>query len=405
MAQPFSNLQPLSTACDYHLPCTIETVAWGYLCAAREPQLTIESGATISVDTVSMPLNGNLERGLPTTAEGCLPCEPHTPPEILDIHKNVQKGEGPHVLTGPIAVRGAEAGDVLSISILEVALRSNWAWTFSKPFGGALGSAMPLHIRHTKLEPASGRQRGVGRPWWGGQLDLAPFFGILGTAPAAELGRQGSIPPRNEYGGNLDCKELTAGSTVYLPVNVPNALLYVGDGHAAQGDGECCGTALETSLTGAFRLEVIKQGEPPSSTQAGTSAGGKRLGVRAPLKQPRAETDSCLISLACAVGSDEASRLAIEDMLDWLADLRPGLERRDAYLMLSVAADVRITQVRGPVGRTAGPLSRHGLVLLTDSIRPLRFCLFAQLVNGVSRGCHVIIEKKVLPPATAPSVQ
>ena len=173
MAQPFSNLQPLSTACDHHLPCNIETVAWGYFCAAREPQAIIESGSTISVDTVSMPLNGNLERGLPTTAEGCLPCEPHTPPEILDIHKNVQKGEGPHVLTGPIAVRGAEAGDVLSISILEVALRSNWAWTFSKPFGGALGSATPLHIRHTKLEPASGRQCGVGRPWWGGQLDLA----------------------------------------------------------------------------------------------------------------------------------------------------------------------------------------------------------------------------------------
>lgn len=368
MAQPFSNLQPLSTACDHHLPCNIETVAWGYFCAAREPQAIIESGSTISVDTVSMPLNGNLERGLPTTAEGCLPCEPHTPPEILDIHKNVQKGEGPHVLTGPIAVRGAEAGDVLSISILEVALRSNWAWTFSKPFGGALGSATPLHIRHTKLEPASGRQCGVGRPWWGGQLDLAPFFGILGTAPAAELGRQGSIPPRNEYGGNLDCKELTAGSTVYLPVNVPGAQLYVGDGHAAQGDGECCGTALETSLTGAFRLEVIKQGEPPSSAQpagspagssGGTAAGtavGKRLGVRAPLKQPRAETDSLLISLACAVGSDEASRLAIEDMLDWLADLRPALERKDAYLMLSVAADVRITQVR-PVGGMVGPHS------------------------------------------------
>ena len=311
--------------------------------------------------------NGGIAN-LPTL--GCLPCDeaPHTPPELFEISKNVVQGEGPHVLTGPVAVSGAQPGDVLVIDILQVVLRANWGWTFSKPFGGALGMAAPTHLRHTHLTPAKGGRAGIGRPCWGGQVRLAPFFGILGTAPPRSLGRQGSIPPRNEYGGNLDCKELTAGTTVYLPVNVPGAMLFVGDGHARQGDGECCGTALETSLTGAFRLNLVKNSElsphPCSDSDEGTGINSRRrFGVRAPLKQPRAESDEALITLACAASSDEASRLAIEDMLNWLSDLRPALQRKDAYLMLSIAADVRITQ----------------------------------LVNGVSRGCHVILEKSVLP--------
>ena len=368
----WQNLEPLLTdpPCDHHLPCNSATVAWGYLDAKRPAQATIESGETISVDTVSMPNVGI--QGL-ADAERCLPCEDdtlHTPPELFDIAQNVPKGEGPHVLTGPIAVRGAMPGDLLQIDVLQVVLRSNWGWTFSKPFGGALGTNAPVHVRYTALENKhGGGSCRMGRPAWGGSFPLAPFFGILGTAPPPELGRQGSIPPRNEFGGNLDCKELTTGSTVYLPVNAELALLYVGDGHGRQGDGECCGTALETSLTGAFRLTVIKpvvrRGDEKNNNghHAGAS-DDRRFGVRGPLQQPRAETDATMITLACAVSADEASRLAIEDMLDWLGDVRPTLDRRDAYLMLSIAADVRITQ----------------------------------LVNGNSRGCHVVLEKSVLPP-------
>ncbi|EOD27517.1 hypothetical protein EMIHUDRAFT_457156 [Emiliania huxleyi CCMP1516] len=163
-----------------------------------------------------------------------------------------------------------------------------WAWTISRPYGGALEWRVPPHLRHTRLDARAG----VARPPWGGELDLRPFFGVMATAPPVGFGRQqSSIPPRNEFGGNLDCKELVAGSTLYLPVHVAGAMFVVGDGHARQGDGECCGTALETCLAGAFRLSVVKPSLPPSLA-------------------------------------------ALEAMLDWLGELRPAVDRRDAYMLL-----------------------------------------------------------------------
>lgn len=169
-------------------------------------------------------------------------------------------------------------------------------------------------------------------------------------------------------------------------VHAAGALLVLGDGHARQGDGECCGTALETSLSGAVRLTVLKSSVPravPASSMVSSSiiapatplvranhdavraAAAASMGVRAPLARPRAESPSALITLACAARVDDAASHALEEMLAWLAEVRPRLARADAYLLLSVAADVRITQ----------------------------------LVNGTSRGCHCVLEKRCLPPA------
>ena len=168
-------------------------------------------------------------------------------------------------------MEGAEPGDVLRVDILTVELRSNWAWTAARPYGGILGInwPAPCHLRHTRLDrtmgggdggragggtggggSGGGGGGGTAFPSWGGQLPCAPFFGVMGVAPPAAVGRVSSIPPKDEFGGNIDLKELVAGTTLWLPVNVAGALLFVGDGHARQGDGECCGTALETALTG-----------------------------------------------------------------------------------------------------------------------------------------------------------
>ena len=352
---------------EYHLRCHPGSVAWGYLDANRPAQLIVPNGATVAIDTVTgdptcLPCNeedlGNSDEHLSFSNQNGGSSKWYTPPEMTSIYKEVTDRMIPgHILTGPVYVRDAKPGDVLAIDILEVGCRSNWAWTVSRPFGGLLEKAAPAHLRHTKLSTVStpANPSGVAHPPWGGELPLRPFFGVIGTAPPANLGRQSSIPPRNAYGGNLDLKELVAGTTLFLPVHVDGALLYVGDGHARQGDGECCGTALETCLSGGFRLTVIKPQEGPS----------RPFPVKAPLSKPRAETPNELITMACAMRFDEAAKEALEEMLNWLGELRPGLKREDAYMLLSVAADVRVTQ----------------------------------LCNAVSRGAHVVVDKSVLPPA------
>jgi len=369
---------------DFHLPCNPDSVCWGYLDAAAPPRLTVRSGETVRVDNV----NGGPELLPPASARDgkAHPCW-RLLREYREIHEKVKDRLGPHILTGPICVEGAEPGDVLQVDILEVRLRSNWAWTISRPYGGALGLAAKSHLRHTLLEPplhvppakrarlfksglgnaeaagagaGPGESEGFARPSWGGRLPLRPFFGVLGVAPPPDLGRQHSIPPRDEFGGNLDLKELAAGSTLYLPVHAPGALLFVGDGHALQGDGECCGTALETALSGVLRLTLHRawrSGAEPSGARRGAS--GRAGAPSGPLRQPRAETPTELITMACQPSFEEAAKLAISDMLDWLAQRVPTLERGDAYCLLSVAADVRVTQ----------------------------------LVNAPQRGAHVVLRK------------
>ena len=178
----------------------------------------------------------------------------HVPPELAEIHARNERMVPGHILTGPIAVEGAEPGDVLEVDILDVQLRQDWGYNLIRPLAGTL----PDDFHETRLlNIPLDRERMVGRMPWGLDLPLKPFFGVMGVAPPPAWGRITSLIPR-AMGGNLDNKELGAGAKLYLPVFVPGALFSCGDGHGVQGDGEVCVTAIETALQGRFRLTLRK---------------------------------------------------------------------------------------------------------------------------------------------------
>jgi acetamidase/formamidase len=156
---------------------------------------------------------------------------------------------------------------------------------------------------------------------WGGTLALSPFFGVMGVAPPSSWGRITSVIPR-AHGGNMDNKELGPGTTVYFPVFNEGALFTVGDGHGVQGDGEVCLTAIETALTGKFRLSVRKDMH---------------------LSMPRAETPTHYLTMGFDEDLDDALKQALRDMIVWIGQLR-GLSKNDAYMLCSLAADLRVTQ-------------------------------------------------------------
>ena len=223
--------------------CRPEHCHWGYFDAALPPVVTIASGDTVSIDCVSggadiLPKGDNFE----------------ILSDLLAIHDKLEPKLGAHILTGPVAVEGAEPGDVLEIEILNIDFRQNWGYTRIRPLVGTLPEDFPIRKTwHSGID----RQRGVATLPTGHEIDLAPFFGVMGVAPPPVYGACTSIVPR-EFGGNMDLKELTAGTTLYLPVFAPGALFSCGDGHGVQGDGEVCITALETALAGTFRLKVRK---------------------------------------------------------------------------------------------------------------------------------------------------
>lgn len=297
------------------LPCDAQTVHWGYFDAALAPVLTIASGDTVTVDTIS-----GAEEDLPP------PNGPFTVlPEHHRIHAEVSRGAGPHILTGPIAVDGAMPGDVLRVDILDVRLRQDWGFNRTRPELGALPEDFPATHRMTiGIDP----EKKIGRMPWGLDLPLAPFFGCMGVAPTPESGRQTSVIP-NYFGGNIDNRDLVAGTTLFLPVSVPGALFSVGDGHAAQGHGEVNLTAIETALTGTFRLSIKK-------------------GMH--LERPRAETGTHVVTMAFDPDLDEAMKLALRDMIALIVESTM-LSRDEAYALCSVAADLIITQV---VNRSRG---------------------------------------------------
>ena len=218
-----------------------------------------------------------------------------------------------HALSGPIFVEGARPGDTLAVSILEVA-PGGWGFTMQRPGAGFL-LGFPTYLRTYDL---SAREIEFAP---GIHVARRPFLGVMGVAPA-EPGEHSTIPP-GPHGGNLDCRDLVAGSTLYLPVFVQGALFSCGDGHAAQGDGEVCVTAIECALTARLRFDVL---------------AGQRL------KRPRAETPDAWLTLGAAETFEAAARQALEDMLDLIAE-RLGLARADAYALASVAVDIRVNQL------------------------------------------------------------
>jgi acetamidase/formamidase len=291
---------------DHHLASSPETVHWGYFDASLKPVLTIASGDRVTVDTVSggpevMPKSGFT-----------------IPPEVEVIHRTVPRKLPGHILTGPIAVQGAKPGHVLQIDIEAISLRQDWGYNAIRPLAGAL----PDDFKEVRLvHIPCDREKGVGRLSWGAEVPLRPFFGVIGVAPPPAWGMISSLPPR-KHGGNLDNKELVAGSRLYLPVHVEGGLVSMGDGHGAQGDGEVCVTAIETALTGTFKITLRQD---------------------MTLEWPRAETDTHVITMAFYPDLDVAARSALRQMIALLGERR-GLSREDAYMLCSLAADLRITQ-------------------------------------------------------------
>lgn len=284
-----------------------ETVHWGFFDAALQPVATIESGATVTISTVS---------GRPDD----VPKAPYMKSDVLeDIHNRVAMKLPGHICTGPVAVEGARPGDVLEVRIKDIALHYDWGYNRIRPLVGALPDDFTeTHLMHIALD----KERMTGRLPWGLELPLKPFFGVMGTAPPPQWGMVSTLPPRRN-GGNLDNKELVAGTTLYLPVFVDGANFSAGDGHGAQGDGEVCVTAIETGLIGTFEFHVRKDMK---------------------LEWPLAETPTHMITMAFDPDLDNCVVIALRQMID-LISARTGLKRHEAYSLCSLAADLRVTQV------------------------------------------------------------
>jgi acetamidase/formamidase len=294
----------------HHLDAAPETVHWGYFDANLKPLITIDSGDEVVISTAS----GGPGQ-LPKPGSGL------TIPDVLPaIHAKVSpKLGGPHILTGPVAIRGAKAGQVLEVRIKAVELNCDWGYNIIRPLGGALPDDFAeQRLIHIPLD----KKRMVGRLPWGLELPLKPFFGIMAVAPPAAWGPVSSPPPRRN-GGNLDNKELVAGTTLYLPIHVDGALFSCGDGHGVQGDGEVCITAIETGLTGTFELHLRDDMS---------------------LEWPMAETPTHVMTMAFDPDLDDAVVIALRDMIKLIC-ARTGISREDAYTLCSLAADLRVTQV------------------------------------------------------------
>jgi acetamidase/formamidase len=293
----------------HYLKATPETVHWGYWDGSLAPVLKIGSGDRVTIETVSGEI-GNL----PAPESGFVILPDHR--AVLDAGR---RGPGPHQLTGPIEIAGAEPGDVLEVRVVDIKLRQNWGWNLQLPWMGTLPEDFQEYrLAHVALDAATNS----GRLPWGQTIPLAPFFGAFGVAPPASWGRLSSKEPR-AFGGNMDNKELGVGATVYFPVFNRGALFSAGDGHALQGDGEVCLTAIETALTGTFDFILRKDMK---------------------LQNPRAERDDVWITMGFDEDLDDAAKHALRDMIRLIGELT-GLGASDAYMLCSLAADLRVTQM------------------------------------------------------------
>ena len=316
------------------LKASCQTVHLGGFSHQLEPALIVDSGDSIEVETYT---------GFYVYDKA--PPEFITP-EFLEICQHLpaarKVGPGPHLLTGPIYVKEAEPGDVLEIKLEAIAPRLPVGFNAIRPGWGALPQQFTEpRLRFIPLD----LEKGVAEfPTGSGiQIPIKPFFGILGVA-TPETNRS-SIPP-GSYGGNIDNRELQAGATVFLPVFVPGALLSIGDGHSAQGDGEINVTAIETSMNGTIQIKLRKD-----------------LKLTAPI----AETPTDIITLGFGETLDEAFENALKEMITWLENFA-GLSAEDAYVLCSLAVNFHITQV----------------------------------VNAPQKGVHGMLPKSILPKLPLP---
>src|ERR1044071_2241649 len=303
---------PLAAQHFHHLPATPHTVAYGYYSAAATPALRIASGDTVLVETLITNRPDRLE------AAGVAPADVQQ--SLRDIVTQVtDKGPGGHILTGPIFVEGADSGDVLEVRVLRIDLSLRYGYNGCSGF-------LPANCdttQRTRIIPLD-RRRMVAPFAPGGVMPLHPFFGSMGVAPPRDSGRVSSNPP-GIHAGNMDNKELVAGTTLFIPVHTAGALFEIGDGHAAQGDGEVDQTAIETSLTGRLQLIVRKDLH---------------------LTWPRAETPTHFIVMGMDKDLTKATQIAVQNAIDFIAAKR-NWSKMEAYRLVSVAWGGRVTELGG----------------------------------------------------------
>src|ERR1700730_3312794 len=289
-----------------------KTIVFGYYDAKATPVLRVKSGDTVEIQT--------LITSDPEQLEGAGVPPAQVEQSLRDIFKEVKdRGPGGHVLTGPIYVEGADPGDVLEVRIVSIRLAIPYAYNAFGPSSGFLPEEFP----YPKLNMITlDGTRMIARLVPGIESTRHPFFGSMGVAPPTTSGRLSSAPPWIQA-GNLDNKDLVAGTTLFIPVHAPGALFEVGDGHAGQGDGEVDITALETSLTGTFQFGVRKDLH---------------------LRWPRPETPTHFITMGLHEDLNEASKDAVREMIDFLMTEKH-LSRDDAYMLSSVAGDLSITEL------------------------------------------------------------
>jgi acetamidase/formamidase len=298
----------------HRLEATPTTIAYGHYSAATPPVLRVASGDIIDVDTLLTNSPNGLRRAGVPDAEIQASLEAVVaafPPGHAD------RGPGGHILTGPVFVEGAEPGDVLEVRVLSIDLPIAYGYNGCSGYlRDNCDRTLPAKIlRLDRHAMTADFAPGIVIP-------LRPFFGSMGVAPAPDLGRVSSNPP-GRHAGNLDNRELVAGSTLYIPVFVAGALFEVGDGHAAQGDGEVDQTGIETSLRGRLQLIVRKD-------------------MR--LTWPRAETETDYITMATDPDLVTATKTAIQEMVDFLVATK-GLSAHEAYQLTSIAGHVAMTQL------------------------------------------------------------
>jgi acetamidase/formamidase len=307
---------PLAAA-EYDLPASPATVVWGYYSAEAKPVITVHTGDTVRMHTVSTCSLERMEAlGVPHGA---------IPQYDRDIHEQVkERGPGGHILTGPVAIEEADPGDVLEVQIQQINIDVPYACNGFGPGRGFLPDDFPY--AKTKLIPLD-LEHMMGKFAPNIEIPLHPFFGSMGVAPPS-AGKLNSGPPWM-HAGNMDNKELVAGTTLFIPVHAKGALFEAGDGHAGQGNGEVDITAMETWLTGTFKFIVHKDQH---------------------LLWPRAETPTAYISMGFSEDLKTATEMAVRNMIDFLTTEKH-LSRDDAYSLTSVSVDVDITQlVDGKVG-------------------------------------------------------
>lgn len=328
---------------DHVVRSTPENLVWGWYPLDREPVLTVRSGDTVRIDTLSHAGTTQAEEPVDYLGQfGAAPDE--VLQDVVDFWgtrpDRPREGRSGHVITGPIYIEGAEPGDTLEVQILSMRTRAPYGINNTGPTSGVFGPGypgtspedepfdMPAMRHFIRTGEVDGREVALFAD--GIQVPLAPFMGVMAVAPENPTvgqpgvtvpGVQASRPP-GPFGGNLDVKDLIAGSTLYLPVFHPGARFYVGDPHSVQGDGEVSGTAIEQSLSGDFRFVLHK----------GRTIDG-----------PRAENATHHILMGIDLDLDRALRKAVVATVDFLVEER-GLTRPRAFSLASIAVDFRVAE-------------------------------------------------------------